>query len=76
MSSAYFAPLVLLPVIVTEPGRYQTRRGESVVIESVSRRHDFRCVGYYGEDILEGWHKSGRVLATSETDNDIVKKID
>jgi hypothetical protein len=73
MGSAYFAPLVLLPTIITKPGKYRTRNGETVTIESVSSQHDYNCVGAYDRHgIREGWHKSGRIMATSKTLNDII----
>ncbi len=77
MSKGYFAPLVLLPVIITKPGFYQTRGGEKVRITKVSERHDFHCFGYYTNSCADTdcWHKSGRIFATSETANDIVKEL-
>lgn len=70
---SYFAPLVNLPVLITTPGDYRTRSGELVSIETVSERHDFRCTGRYVSGPVDCWHKSGRLLATSETANDIVQ---
>ena len=74
MSSAYFAPLVTRPVIITEPGTYITRCGERVTIETVSTRHDFGCRGVYSNGIVERWHKSGRIFAGVETQNDIIRR--
>ena len=38
--------------------------------------HDFNCVGQYASSgIAERWHKTGRIMATSETANDIVKRL-
>ena len=73
--SAYFAPLVTLPVIIGEPGSYRTRGGEVVTIEFISLRHDFHCRGVYPNGRTEGWHKSGRLYAGAFSDNDIVEKI-
>lgn len=73
MTSAYFAPLVLLPTIITKPGKYLTRNGETVVVWEISTKHDLGCIGhYYQNGLPESWHKSGRIYATSETANDIV----
>lgn len=72
MASAYFAPLVLLPTIITAPGKYLTRSGAVVTVESASQKHDFRCVGTYPCGTREGWHKSGRIFAGCLTVNDIV----
>lgn len=72
MSSAYFAPLVLLPTIIIAPGRYKTRRGDTVAISHASKRHDFGCAGTYADGVREAWHRSGRLLAARETPNDIV----
>lgn len=73
--SAYFAPLVSLPVVIDDSGEYITRSGERVYIERASSRHDFGCVGHYADcGTSERWHKSGRILAASETPNDIVRR--
>jgi hypothetical protein len=72
MSSAYFASLVLLPVIITEPGRYRTRKGEIVTVERATRFHTFGCGGRYADDTVERWHKSGRLYAGRTCENDIV----
>lgn len=76
MSTGYFAPLVTLPVIITEPGAYFTRYGEKVSITSVSNRHDFGCYGHYPDGTHERWHKSGRIFAGSLSENDILSKAD
>jgi hypothetical protein len=73
MSSAYYAPFVTLPVVITTPGNYVTRGGETVTIDMVSTRHDHGCRGNYSTGEREGWHKSGRIYAGIETANDIVK---
>ena len=70
--AGYYLPLLTLPTIVTGPGSYLTRNGATVTIESASTRNDLRCYGAYSNGVREGWHKSGRILATSETANDIV----
>jgi hypothetical protein len=77
MTSSYFAPLAVLPDLITEPGQYRTRCGEIAVVTAVSDRHDFGCKGHYafeGEAVTEGWHKSGRIYGTFACDNDIVAK--
>jgi hypothetical protein len=74
-SSGYFAPLVLLQEVITQPGNYVTRCGETVKVETASRKHQFACHGSYPNGISESWHRSGRILASRETDNDIVSKI-
>jgi hypothetical protein len=71
---AYWAPFVTLPVIITEPGEYITRGGEKVIVESVSTKHDFDCLGTYSTGQSEGWHKSGRLFAGRTSQNDIVSK--
>lgn len=75
MSLAYMAPLVILPTVIDKAGRYVTRRGETVVVDSVSRRYraEFGCDGRYDNGVSEAWHKSGRLLAGTETANDIVR---
>ncbi len=73
--SVYFIPLFSLPVIINEPGEYLTRGGDRVTIDRASTRHEFGCVGsYVACGTAEKWHMSGRILATSQTQNDIVRK--
>jgi hypothetical protein len=75
MSSAYFAPLVTRPIIITKPGSYRTRSGEVVTITKVSILHDFGCEGTYSDGTQEFWHKSGRIQAHRETSNDITEAV-
>lgn len=70
-----FASLVLLPTIITEPGKYLTRRDEEVTISKVSTRHDYGCTGKYSCGTLDDWHKSGRLFTGTESINDIVSKV-
>lgn len=75
MTSAWFAPLVPLPTLIVVPGEYITRSGERVKVSDVSTKHDFGCRGQYENGVMEYWHKSGRILFTTETDNDIISSI-
>lgn len=70
----WFASLVPLPTVITEPGQYVTRANEVVTVSTVSTKHDFGCHGHYSQGISEHWHKSGRILFGMETCNDIVKR--
>lgn len=71
---AYFSPL--LPVIIDEPGTYETRCGEKVEIFRIVSGVVFACQGGYAKDgTFDGWHKSGRLYYGIECDNDIVKKV-
>ena len=72
MTSAYFYPLIFLPKIIDHPSRYLTRCGERVTVHTVSHRHNFGCRGTYSDGIAEGWHHTGRILHSRETENDIV----
>lgn len=72
MTSAHFARLVFLPVIVHAPGQYITRQGEIVSVLVVSTAHNFGCRGHYPDGTREGWHKSGRLYHSIESQNDIV----
>lgn len=74
MSDADAALLVNKEVIITAPGFYRTRGGDRVEIILVSERQDFGCLGHYDDGVPERWHKSGRILASRETQNDIVNK--
>lgn len=72
-NTAYFAPLVCLPTVIVEPGDYITRCGEIVSVSVVSSRHDFGCKGNYTNEVRESWHRTGRLFASRETANDIVR---
>jgi len=74
-SSSYFVPLLFLPTVIAGPGQYRTRCGEIVSIRASSTRHDHGCVGTYSDGVPEGWHKSGRILASRETINDIIGPV-
>lgn len=73
-NGGYFVPLVNQPVVIDGPGPYVTRSGEVVTVAKSSLKHDFGCVGAYGNDVAESWHKSGRILASRETTNDVVAR--
>lgn len=75
MSSADFRPLVTLPLVIDSPGEYLTRCGEIVLIDLVSTKHNFGCVGVYASGLLDRWHKSGRLYFDARSDNDIVQKL-
>lgn len=75
MSSAYFAPLVLEPIIITTPGKYRTRSGAVITVDSVSKGHDFECRGTYPNGIPEGWHRSGRLYAGVASANDVIELV-
>lgn len=61
--------------IIDTPGKYKTRCGEVVQIETVSRRHyGFHCHGKYSCGIPECWNDRGRVLPFSKSANDIIEK--
>lgn len=72
---AYFAPLVVMPDLITGPGKYVTRSGETVSVDAVSGHGgEFGCRGSYADGTRERWHRSGRLLASREMDNDIVRQ--
>lgn len=62
---------ITLPNIVTGPGQYITRSGETVTIVGIERR--YWAKGHYSNGVVERWDISGRVLPFSESSNDIVK---
>jgi len=75
MTSAYYAPLVTKPDVISAPGEYVARSGEVVTITVASSRHDHGCIGTYGNGIADRWHKSGRIFAGMESGNDIVRAV-
>lgn len=70
---AYFVPLVALPAVISGPGAYVTRSGETVFVTQASRHNDFGCTGHYASGQSDHWHRSGRLFAGCESDNDIVQ---
>lgn len=72
-----FTSLVPLPVIIDSPGWYETRRGERVHMRSSTNSPtSMGCIGRYEGGPCDGWHRSGRLYCTAESQNDIVRKID
>ncbi len=70
--------LNLMPRVIVAPGRYVTRRGETVTVDFVSSSFPppvFSAEGSYGDGIAEMWHVSGRVLPFTESRNDIVARL-
>lgn len=73
--SLYFYPLMFLKVIIDAPGDYLTRGGNRVTVVKASTRNDSGCNGFYTAcKTPEHWHKSGRIFASRETQNDIVQR--
>jgi hypothetical protein len=71
---AYFAPLVTLPIIIDGPRSYITRCGDVVSITASSAKNDFGCIGAYQDGVKERWHRSGRINASRETSNDVIRR--
>lgn len=66
-----------LPIIITEPGEYETRRGERATINDVEGKgYSFNCSGFIhgSRRPHESWHPSGRLLPF-ECGGDIVRKL-
>ncbi len=63
---------VTLPTIITGPGKYRTRCGEIVTIDSEWRGS---AKGRYEGDIQESWDISGRLLRWTLSSNDIIQKL-
>lgn len=75
MKFANFVPLVSLPNVITGAGSYITGGGELATVEEASKKQDFGCRGAYATGQAEGWHRSGRLFASRETNNDIVRVV-
>jgi hypothetical protein len=60
---------LLNPTIVSQPGRYVTRGGETVTVERIDRS---RAFGQYPNGTREWWTLSGRTLPFTESPNDLV----
>lgn len=69
------APLMPLPNIITESGKYLTRCGDLVVVNTIGHVAKFSCAGSYPDGVKELWHRSGRLYANIKSVNDIVEKI-
>lgn len=64
-----------LPTLITEPGTYLTRAGETVVVSTIlPPGRLFRCLGEYTGGVKERWHVTGRVFSRRISANDIVSK--
>jgi hypothetical protein len=70
MASYWVVSLCLLnPTLVTGPGRYLTRGGAVVTVDSVE---GFKAFGLYENGPSEWWTVCGRTLPSYESPNDIV----
>lgn len=72
MTYPFFPSLVTVPIVITGPGAYITRSGETVDVVTATMGHEFGCIGTYPSGALEAWHRSGRLYAGVESANDIV----
>lgn len=63
------------PKLVTRPGRYTTRKGETVTVERFGGRGGNWAYGHYADGTAEAWFVSGRLLPTYESVNDIVGTV-
>lgn len=68
-----FVQHIILPTIVTRPGRYVTRCGEVVTVERITTGLHASAYGYYSNGIEERWDACGRLLPHSLSKNDIVQ---
>ena len=73
ISACYYAALVVLPVVIFQPGEYITRCGEKVTVVTMGGASS-KCKGSYPCAIPEAWHRSGRIYSGMLSDNDIVSK--
>jgi hypothetical protein len=58
--------------IIEAPGQYRTRAGECVEVETLRGRWAY---GAYPDGTRESWHRSGRILPSRVTGNDIVSEV-
>lgn len=70
-----YSSLYILPTIITEPGQYVTRCGETVTVDvAISSAVRRNCTGHYSNGVAECWHRSGRLYQGQTCANDIVSK--
>lgn len=67
----YAAFFLSFPEVITTPGQYVTRSGETVTIENADNAHWKR--GHYADGTPERWNRSGRIFSGQETQNDIIR---
>jgi hypothetical protein len=68
---AYWRVTLFQTFKVAHPGRYVTRKGNTVV---VVRIHADWAYGHYACGLPESWYISGRIYPYIECDNDIVRE--
>lgn len=71
--ACFLSPLVSLPVVIVDAGKYITRSGEVVEVDVASSNQDLGCKGTYSTGQAEGWHRSGRLYSSKQSMNDIVQ---
>ncbi len=74
---SYGTHTLLLPRIITGPGRYLTRKGEIVTIDSLGGYADWQAAGKYSDGVDECWLVSGRIFPSADltSPNDIVRPL-
>jgi len=71
-ATLYCQHAISMPKVITGPGVYRTRSGETVTVESFSGHGGYVADGSYEGGPAESWYVSGRVLSHYESPNDIV----
>lgn len=71
-----YTPLVCLPVVIDAPGKYRTRAGEIVTIDSTGFQGRYNSSGRYASGQFDRWHRSGRLFRSMLSGNDIIAKAD
>jgi hypothetical protein len=59
--------------VVTGPGRYVTRSGETVTVERLGGYGGLWAYGRYDNGVRESWFVSGRIFTVMLSPNDIVR---
>jgi hypothetical protein len=71
----YCQHAISLPRIVTGPGLYRTRSGETVTVDRFNGYNGFMAEGSYENGPAESWFISGRVLSHYLSKNDIIQAL-
>ena len=64
---------ITMPRIITGPGQYITRGGETITIDSMLDCRFYGAVGRYSCGTNEKWGISGRIFAGMTSNNDVVR---
>ena len=74
-TACYLMAFAKFPRVINAPGKYLTRGGEIVTVDTVEPGMHTFYRGSYSCGIKESWHNTGRIFSRTDSQNDIVAMV-